>query len=147
MPRTLITLHLLLLAGCAESPPGHSAEGSIREMLELSAAAWNAGDLDGFMSSYAPDSNTTFVGHRELLRGYDVIEANYAPLFEPGATRDSLRFEDMSIHMIDPLHAVGYARWVLVRDGEPWRSGPFTLVVERRGTNWFIIHDHSSEEN
>lgn len=147
MRRTLIWLQLALLAGCAESAPSPTAVAEIRTMLETSADAWNTGDLDGFMASYAHDPATTFVGHRELVHGWDAIRANYAPLFEPGAQRDSLRFEDMEITPIDPLHAIGYARWVLIRDGEPFRSGPFTLVVERRGGAWVIIHDHSSTEN
>ena len=146
MRRTAIALQVLVLTACADSARVSPAD-AIRTMLEGSAEAWNAGDFDGFMASYAADSATTFVGYRELVHGYDAIRANYAPLFEEGAQRDSLRFDDMDIRVIDPLHAVAYARWVMVRNGDAWRSGPFTLVLEFRAGAWRIIHDHSSTED
>ena len=147
MRRILTGLQVAAMAACAPAAPDPAAEAEIQSMLEASAVGWNAGNLDVFMASYARESRTTFVGNHELLRGWDAIRTNYAALFEPGAMRDSLRFEDIEIRLIDPLHAIGYARWVLVRDGEPFRSGPFTLVVERHGSDWVILHDHSSEEN
>lgn len=147
MRRIAIALHLTLLAACVDRAPDPDAPADIRAMLETSAAAWNAGDLAGFMASYAPDESVTFVGHRELLHGWDAIRANYASFFEPGATRDSLRFEDMEIRAISDRHAIGYARWVLYGRERAPLSGPFTLVVERRDDRWVILHDHSSSED
>lgn len=147
MLRSLIALQLVLLVACSRPEPGSAAEAEIRDMLATSAAAWNAGDLGGFMASYAHDTTTTFVGNHELLHGWDAIRNNYAALFETGAVRDSLRFEGVQVRLIQPELALGYARWVLVRNGDPVRSGPFTLVVQRRHGDWVIIHDHSSEDN
>jgi ketosteroid isomerase-like protein len=38
------------------------------------------------------------------------------------------------------------ARFILQRRSAGNASGPFTLVMERRGTEWKILHDHSSSD-
>ena len=71
-------------------------------MRDESAAAWNHGDLDGFIASYAPGEGTTFVGRRGMLRGPDQIRASYAPRFAPGFRRGTLRFEDLEVDLLAP---------------------------------------------
>jgi uncharacterized protein (TIGR02246 family) len=118
-------------------------------MLDASAQAWDRGDLDGFMASYAPGEGTTFVGRRGILRGPDQIRANYAPRFRPGARRGTLRFEDLQVDLLAPdvAHAIAYyvlsERTAAGRDSTVAR-GPTSLVVRRLGTGWKIVHDHSS---
>jgi len=99
MRRVLTGLQVAVMAACAPAAPDPAADEEIRSMLEASAVGWNAGNLDVFMASYARESRTTFVGNHELLRGWDAIRTNYAALFEPGAMRDSLRFEDIEIRL------------------------------------------------
>lgn len=129
-------------ANAAGEPAGLHAQ--VEETLAGAAAAWNAGDLDAFMGDYERVSTTTYVGAAGLLQGYDAIRARYAPAFEPGAERDSLRFEDLQVRPLGSRHALVLARYVLHRDGEVVSSGPFTLVLQRVEGRWRIIHDHTS---
>lgn len=115
-------------------------------MLEESAAAWNRGDLEGFLSDYADVPTTTYVGSRGLVTGLEGIRAVYAPAFAPGAARDSLRFEDARVRSLPPLAGIVTARWVLHAGDEVTASGPTTLVVRRLGSGWKIVHDHSSSD-
>lgn len=115
-------------------------------MLERSAAAWNRGDLDAFMADYAADSLTSFVAGGRVHYGFAWIRDNYAPAFEPGARRDSLRFQDVAARPLGARHAVATARFVLFRADSVTASGPFTLVLERRGAEWKILHDHTSRD-
>src|SRR5205814_4395235 len=68
----------------------------IAEMLQRSAADWNRGDLNGFMSDYARDSLTSYMAGGHVMYGwqamYDRYQANY---FAPGKSRDSLSFDEM----------------------------------------------------
>lgn len=121
-------------------------EATVRAALDSSARAWNAGDLEGFLAVYRRDSTTTYVGAGGLVTGYEGIRGRYAPLFAPGAERDSLRFEDFTVREIADGVAVGTARWILHRDGRTVDAGPFTLVLRRFQEGWRIVHDHSSSD-
>ena len=121
-------------------------EPFVVRMLEESAAAWNRGDLEGFLSDYADATTTTYVGSRGLVTGLEGIRAVYAPAFAPGAARDSLRFEDVRVRSLPPLAGIVTARWVLHAGDEVAASGPTTLVVRRLGSGWKIVHDHSSSD-
>jgi len=98
------------------------------------------------VSDYAHDSTTTFVSGGHLHFGYDWIRSNYAPLFQPGARRDSLRFEEMYSRELSPTLAQVFGRYILFRDGKTTSSGPFTLIMQRQGTAWKILHDQSGSD-
>ena len=126
-----------------------AAKTEIRRMLDESAAAWNRGDLDGFMASYAPGEGTTYIGRRGILRGPDQIRASYAPRFAPGFRRGTLHFEDLDVDLLAPGVANAIAYYVLSERTAAGADstiarGPTSLVVRRLGTGWKIVHDHSS---
>jgi uncharacterized protein (TIGR02246 family) len=132
----------------ASSPPSDRVVLS-RQMvtqLERAAADWNRGDLEGFLSDYAPESTTTFVDGRRARHGFDFIRDNYAPRFAAGARRDSLRFEEVEVRPLSSTLALVTARYILHRGGKVTASGPFTLVTEQRPEGWKILHDHSSSD-
>lgn len=121
-------------------------EEEVRTMLGRSAEGWNRGDLDAFMAVYRDSPETTYVGGTGLRVGYEAIRGRYAPLFAPGADRDSLRFRDLRVRRVGDGVAVGTARWELHREGRVTASGPFTLVLRRVDGEWKIVHDHSSSD-
>jgi uncharacterized protein (TIGR02246 family) len=118
----------------------------VTSQLDRAAADWNRGDLDAFVSDYAPESTTTFVDGRRARHGFDFIRRNYAPRFAPRARRDSLHFEEVETRPLGDRFALVTARYVLARAGTVTASGPFTLVMENRPEGWKIIHDHSSSD-
>lgn len=154
--RSFLLLVATLLAACrgsaqpesAPSPDSGSAalKPVITAQLERSAADWNRGDLDGFMSDYAPESTTTYVDGRRARAGFDYIRGVYAPRFEPGAQRDSLHFEEIEVRPLSPSLALVTARFILQRGPEITASGPFTLVMQQRPQGWKILHDHTSSD-
>ncbi len=128
----------------APEEPGLTAR--VPEILAAQAAAWNGGDLDGFMAAYHRSPETTYIGTAGLLEGFDAIRERYAPLFAPGAARDSLRFEALRTRELDPRVGIATARYVLHRDGEITSTGPFTLVFLRVEGAWKIVHDQSAAD-
>ncbi len=114
--------------------------------FQRSADAWNRGDLDAFVSDYAADTLPTFISRGHLQRGHDWIRANYAPLFEPGAQRDSLRFEQFHVRPLTADLALITARFILFRGDSVTASGPFTLLMQHQAQGWKILHDHSSSD-
>ncbi len=144
--RTVAVL-ALLLAGCSPGrPPPSDPTGVVEAMLGASADAWNRGDLGSFVSDYADDSTTTFMSRSQVQYGFDWIRNNYAPRFEPGVQRDSLRFESVAARALGSDHLLATARFVLLHADSVTASGPFTLVLKRVGGEWKIIHDHTSTD-
>ena len=144
--RTTLPLLLPLLLACYQEiqPPLTDPAPEIKALLDQSAGAWNAGNLDGFLITYARDSSTTFLTVNGLTRGYDAIRGRYAARFEPGATRDSLRFAEVEVRALTPDWALVTARYVLERGDSVTATGPFTVVMQRRREGWRMIHDHTS---
>jgi len=147
----LRALPAVLLIACRTATTGSSGDdpkltAELSAQLTRSSGDWNAGALDRFMSDYAHDSSTTFVDSGHVQHGWDFIRSRYAPRFAPGAERDSLRFEEVAARRLGHSHALLTARFVLYKDGRTTASGPFTLVMERRGNSWQILHDHTSSD-
>jgi len=159
--RFLVTLPVLAaFGGCkvAEVPrdrPG--SEGAVDEdvaaevtgMLQASAASWNAGDLDGFLDDYWNSRDLTFSGATGVTRGWEDVRQRYLRSYwAPGASRDSLRFEDVEVAPLGMDHALALGRYVLFRPtpgGEDVSgTGYFSLVLRRTEDGWKIIHDHTS---
>ena len=146
---TALLLAVSFVAGCTieiEDEGDSDVQASVKKMLEESAEAWNRGELAGFMDDYLESENTTYIGGAGLLTGYESIRARYAPLFEPGAARDSLRFEDVRVRRMAAVEAIATARWILYEGETVTGSGPFTLVLRHTSGGWKIIHDHSSSD-
>lgn len=138
---------VVLLAACSApqvrmgDPPRE-----IAAMLQRSAADWNRGDLSGFMSDYARDS-TAYVSGGHVQYGwqalYDRYQKNY---FAAGKSRDSLAFSELHVRTLTPDFALATARFALIRGDSVVASGPFTLVLQRQGDRWLILHDHTSAD-
>lgn len=138
------------LGGCVQPKPAGPAPASAVEaarqgalvLLAHGAAAWNRGDLAGFMSDYTPDAS--FVTARQVLHGRSEIQSRYAPRFAPGGVRDSLSFQDLEVDLLAPdaLNAIAY--YVLQRGDSITARGPTSLVMRKIGGRWYIAHDHSS---
>jgi len=139
---------LALCASCASRPPSPPSDpvGTVTTMLESSAQAWNAGDLEGFVDDYANDSTTTFMAGGHARYGFDWIHSNYARQFGPDAVRDSLRFEEFAARALGTDHILATARYILYRGDSITSSGPFTLVLEKQRGEWRIIHDHTNAD-
>lgn len=153
--RTSFTLLAIVLAcrpaGRPEPAPSPSPDRirvsqEIVVQLNRAASDWNRGDLEGFLSDYAPESTTTFIDGRRARHGFEFIRHNYERWFAPGAPRDSLHFEEVEVRPLTPSLALVTARYILQRGQVVTASGPFTLVMQRRPEGWKILHDHSSSD-
>jgi len=142
--RTRTVLLATALAACAAPAPTADPSPELQALLDQSAAAWNAGDLDGFLITYARDSATTFVTTRGPVYGFETIRDRYAARFEPGAERDSLHFTAFTVRMLGADYVLSTARYVLTRGDSVTATGPFTVIWERRPEGWRMIHDHTS---
>ncbi|HLQ60179.1 MAG TPA: DUF4440 domain-containing protein [Gemmatimonadales bacterium] len=136
-----------LVACSAPKIPLGDPPQEIAAMLRRSAADWNRGDLNGFMSDYARDSLTSYMSAGHAQYGWQALYDRYQAIyFAPGKTRDSLSFDDLHVRVLTPDFAYATARFKLSRHDSVVASGPFTLVLQRQGDRWRILHDHTSAD-
>jgi len=136
-----------ILACAAPKVPLGDPQREIAALLSRSAGDWNRGDLAGFMSDYAPDSLTSYVSGGHVLYGWQKLFDRYqAAYFAPGKTRDSLTFDEVRVRPLTVDLALCTARFALHRGGAVTASGPFTLLLQKRGSRWLILHDHTSSD-
>ncbi len=144
----------VLCAMAAVSVPAHAnqmteaqANAAIAAVLNDSAKAWSAGDLDRFMKSYAAAPSTTYLSGSHLVHGYDASRAMYAARFGGGtqAAMGDLTIDIVDFRLLGPGHAYVIGHFQLHRDAAHGgdAQGPTTLVFERTPAGWRIIADHS----
>src|SRR5439155_8086396 len=94
------SIHGTLFVGAISAAPPATAAltDAVRAELTRQAAAWNAGDLDGYLRGYAPDA--TFVG-AEVQHGLDAIAAKYKKRYGDAKKMGTLTFSDLDIRLLD----------------------------------------------
>ena len=114
-------------------------------MLDEQTAAWNRGDLEGFMQSYWHSPELTFFAGATLLRGWEATLQRYRDKYQRGGREmGRLSFSDESLETLGPDAAVYEARWHLVMPDGKKLEGLTTVVWRHMKDGWKIVHDHSS---
>ena len=146
---------LLAVAALGHTGPAHAGthddSASIRQVLAQQQAAWNRGDVEGFMEGYEDSPDTTFVGS-SVRKGYREILASYRKHYATRAQMGQLTFSDLDVRLLPG--ASGAVRYAVVtghfhlertvRGEAPKDDGVFSLLWRKTRSGWKIILDHSS---
>jgi uncharacterized protein (TIGR02246 family) len=116
---------------------------AIRAVLDAQVAAWNRGDIEGFMDGYWRSGETVFVSGDTVTHGWAVVLERYKKGYDTRDKMGTLMFSDLEIKLISKDAAVALGRWQLTRAGDT-PHGRFTLIFRRTGQGWRIVHDHTS---
>jgi ketosteroid isomerase-like protein len=137
-------LAVVLLAFAAASFAQDKKEAAaIRKVMETQAAAWNRGDIDGFMEGYWKSEKLTFVSGTEVTRGWQPTLDRYKKGYDSRAKMGTLDFSDLEITMLGKDAAVVLGNWHLKREKDD-PHGKFTLTFRKFKEGWRIIMDHTS---
>ena len=126
-----------------DNTAGDSASVEIRKVLDGQQAAWNRGDLEGFMNGYARSDKTNFVSGDKVTRGWQTVLDGYRTKYSNRALMGTLAFSDLEITALGPDSAVVLGRWELKRAKDN-PHGIFTLIFRRTADGWRIVQDHTS---
>jgi beta-aspartyl-peptidase (threonine type) len=119
----------------------------LEAILSEQAAAWNRGDLDGFMEHYWKSEELTFSSGGHTARGWQTTKDNYKVRYPTRERMGNLTFDSLEVF---PLGAAGdsalmLGHWHLERNPAPV-GGNFSLVFRRIDGKWLIVHDHTSRK-
>jgi beta-aspartyl-peptidase (threonine type) len=131
-------------AGQNAGPPRPVPEVEIRQLLSEQVAAWNRGDLTGYMSGYWNSAELTFFSGASENGGWKPMLERYRRHYRNAAEMGRLEFGNVRIETFDDETAVARGRWRLKLPNGSTRTGLFTLMLRRFGEGWRIVHDHSS---
>ena len=151
MPRRIrgasVLLGLALAAGAyfaaarAEEPS--PVARNITAILTTQAAAWNRGDIEGFMAVYAQTDALRFASGGNVTYGWAQTLARYKKSYPDKAAMGTLAFTDLAVTELAPDAALVFGRWQLTREKDA-PHGLFTLTWKKTAAGWRIIHDHTS---
>jgi ketosteroid isomerase-like protein len=122
--------------------------GTVKEeittLLMEQDAAWNRGDLDGFMKPYDDTSELVFMGSSGPVRSSQVLKEHYESKYKTGQSDfGKLTFSELEVEELAPGIARAWGKWQ-VEQKDQTLSGWFTLILQKKQNGWRIIHDHSS---
>ncbi len=137
------TVWVLIFGVKAARAQSRGAETEVRAVLEKQVAAWNGGDVQGFMEGYWNSPRTTFAGANGVLRGWQKVLERYRRDYPDRSAMGTLRFSNLEITVLSPHAALVLGHWELERSNDR-PGGVFTLVLRQLPQGWRIIHDHTS---
>src|SRR5262245_47945679 len=143
-PQIALVLLFAMLTACVSKPDSRKDTDqvvrAIRAVMEAQQAAWNRGDIEGFMDGYERAETTTFVSGDEITRGWQTVLNRYKQRYSSPEAMGTLSFSELDIQPISPSYALADGRWQLNRAGDS-PHGRFTLLFRETSSGWRIIHD------
>ena len=136
---------LPLLAVLALVPAVRADDAAdIKAVLDAQVAAWNKGDLPGFMAGYWNSKDLTFVSGKDVTRGWQETLDRYKKRYQAdGKEMGKLTFSDLEVRELASGVALVTGKWELVLTKETV-GGRYTLIFKKLAAGWRIVHDHTS---
>jgi ketosteroid isomerase-like protein len=113
-------------------------------VLTAQQAAWNRGDLDGYMAGYVNATELVFTSGSKIRRGWHETHAKYKSKYgSDPSTMGKLAFEILGVQQLGADGAIVLGRWTLTETPNAG-SGVFSVALRRTDRGWLVVHDHTS---
>jgi beta-aspartyl-peptidase (threonine type) len=133
----------------APGPAAANDAAAVHLVLANQVAAWNRGDLEGYMAGYWRSPQLTFFAGGTVTTGWDQTLARYRRRYQgEGKAMGQLEFANLEVELLGPAAALARGRWVLHFDAPAAKpaAGLFTVVLRRLPEGWRVVHDHSCSD-
>ena len=137
---TMLAAANLFAQGDARS---EKTRNEVRRVMSDQTAAWNAGDIEGFMRGYWNSPELKFVSGANVIKGWQPTLDRYKKNYDSRAKMGVLEFSDLEITVLSKDAAVVLGSWKLQREADA-PGGKFTLIFRKFKDGWRIVHDHTS---
>lgn len=143
----IAALMLLNAIGCTGRYPHDKTidqarlEAELDQMMQASADAWTADDLDAFMLAFHNSPDLTFAIPTGITKGWGPLKERYAK----SINKSNLWFTDIETTVITDDTALVFARFHnVMKEDRSYSTGLTTLLCQKIDGRWVIVHDHSS---
>lgn len=138
-----VTLFISMLIFSAAVLAQSKDKTAILKVLTEQDAAWNRGDLTGFMQGYWKSDSLMFIGKSGITYGWQKTLDNYKKGYPDTTAMGKLNFEYIEIKRLSVNYFFVVGKWHLTRTiGN--LDGAFTLLMRKIKGSWVIVKDHSS---
>ena len=135
-----------MLAGCSPTvDPDGDWKAAVTTVLDEQAAAWNRGDIAGYMEGYWKSDSLLFTSGGNVRRGWNATLGKYRASYDTREKMGTLAFSELELYHPAPGAAWVFGRWELERDNDR-PGGVFTLVLRKFPEGWKVVHDHTSSD-
>lgn len=136
----IAALGMMLTVACA-SHGFRPADGeAILQSMDDQAAAWNRGDIPGFMEAYA--DSICFIGKGTRTCGKAEVTARYSARYSGPEAMGHLEFGELEVLGAGKDNAWCTGTWRLLR-AQDTLGGGFSLFWVRTRNGWRILRDHT----
>ncbi len=115
-------------------------EDRIIAVIAAQQAAWNVGDIDGFMQGYLQTPDLRFASGGTVTKGWQATRDGYHARYSDRGLMGELNFDRLEVSMLGSEAAVVHGAWALQR-AEDRPSGLFTLIFNQIDGDWKIVSD------
>jgi beta-aspartyl-peptidase (threonine type) len=135
---------LIIRLATSPGPSSVASTQEVQQVLDDQIAAWNRGDLEGFLATYWRSPELTFFSGKDVTHGWDATLERYRQRYQAeGKEMGRLTFRDVEVLPLTADQAWARGRWHLrMKDKE--LEGLFTLILRKTPDGWRIVHDHTS---
>ena len=118
---------------------------AVRQLLDAQVAAWNRGDLEGFMRGYWKSDSLSFYSGGTVTHGWQTTLDRYRRRYQgEGREMGTLVFDIHDVALPARGEAVVRGGWSLAFR-ESRSGGLFTLLLRWfPDAGWRVVHDHTS---
>lgn len=112
-------------------------------MINAWVAAYSANDREALVSLYAPNAILLGTTSPIISEGTEAIRTYFQDL--PGSGRKNVIVERRTVVLGDTaVLGTGFYNFMREAEGNVPRPSRFTMLIEKRGVRWLIVHHHSS---
>jgi beta-aspartyl-peptidase (threonine type) len=116
---------------------------AIRAVMDQQVAAWNRGDIEGFMDGYWRSPDTVFISGDSVTKGWQTVLDRYKKGYDSREKMGRLSFTDLEFNVLNKTTVIVIGHWELAREKDN-PKGRFTLIFRKVKTGWRVVHDHTS---
>ncbi len=118
----------------------------IAALVATQEKAWNKGNLDEFLTSYARSKQVTYVSNGNITRGYDAIRERYVKRYGNNrASMGNLTLTELETTDLSDKHVLCIGKFTVVHHSHVPIYGRFSLIFVKGKDGWKIMYDHSSQ--
>jgi uncharacterized protein (TIGR02246 family) len=130
--------------------PSHGPQKAIQAVLDEQLAAWNRGDLEGFMAGYWNSPDFVYLSNKQVVRGWQAVLDRYRRNFksspEAQTQMGKLELQDTQIILLGKEAALVWGTYSVLNPDGNQRGGLYTLVMRKFPEGWRTVYDRTSTE-
>lgn len=144
---TMIHLLMLFVVCAAEGKEPKPVEGAVAA-LDRKVAAWNKNELQKVLDAYDNSAELSVLSSGKDLYGKENMIKRYQGWYgKDPRLMGTIGYSELKSVKLGGNSILLTGHYSLDEPNEKPAQGVFTLVYEKRGSAWKIVHEHLSKSN